>query len=254
MKEIDRKIREHSEDVYLKDNVILILGDNREVLKEFDDEVFDAIITDPPYGINAFEYDRESEVFFELEDEFYRVLKRDAWFVFWYAIKKLNEIGRIKKFQYKWLIVALFNGLVTKSFLGNRKYAPVCVFSKGDPKVGRRREDAILCIELPGSYETKIGVGDFKATFVQGELLDMFAKEGGIVLDPFAGFGSLLFAGLRCRRDLKIIGIEKDRARFEVAKRILEREKIEKPIPEMMREIENVVQEKWKTYYLFDAN
>jgi DNA modification methylase len=228
--------------VYRKRNLTLILGDSREVIRGFPEGFFDAIITDPPYGIDKFTYDSYSEMFFNLEDEFYRVLKKDSWFVFWYTIKKLNELGRFKKFQYRWMIIVLFQGTVSKSFLGDRKYAPVVIFSKGNPSVHVRSYDVISAMELPNIASLRTKAADFKPTLVQSYLLETFAGKKARVLDPFAGFSSLLLAATIAKYQGEVIGIEKDEVRFEVSKRILKKPGIFS-IPEMIKKVEKELKE-----------
>ena len=221
--------------VYEKRNVKLILGDSREVIKEFPDHHFDAIITDPPYGVGFGGYDGRGaeEIFFELEEEFFRVLKKGGWLVFWWSTKKLPDIARLKLFQYRWMLVAEMRGGVGKCMMGDRHYSPIIVFSKGDAKVKSRFSDILPARELPQIEGLRIKQGDFKPTYTQSLLLSMFAGKQGRVLDLFAGFGSLLVASLLTGIG-KVVGIEKDEGRFEVAKRILEEETIPRSIPEMM--------------------
>ncbi|MEM4971585.1 MAG: hypothetical protein QXE01_10100 [Sulfolobales archaeon] len=57
------------------------LGDARELIKEIPSGSVDAIITDPPYGVGKDRFD-DGEVFFELEDELYRVLRDHGWLIF----------------------------------------------------------------------------------------------------------------------------------------------------------------------------
>ncbi|RLC75304.1 MAG: hypothetical protein DRJ03_30475, partial [Chloroflexi bacterium] len=78
-----------------------VLGDARELIREIPTSSVDTIITDPPFGLGMDEYDNP-EVFFELEDEMWRVLKRDAWLVFYYSTKKLPEAFKLKRFEYVW--------------------------------------------------------------------------------------------------------------------------------------------------------
>ena len=59
----------------------LVNADSREYLKEIEDESIDIIITDPPFGISYAEWDDVSH-FFELEEEFYRVLKPNSFLSF----------------------------------------------------------------------------------------------------------------------------------------------------------------------------
>lgn len=226
------------ETVYEKRNVCLILGDATEVIRQFSDCYFDAIITDPPYGVGfdkTYDGKDADRVFFDLEGEFFRVLKWGGWFVFWWTIKKIPAVASITRFSYVWQMIARFEGN-TRSvtpFGGRKTYAPVMVFSKGTAKVSMSLPDTVLAAELPQVEGVKIGQGDFKPTYTQAVLLSLFAGKGGRVLDPFAGFGSLLLASLLTGQ-AKVVGVEKDRRRFEVAKILLEEEFIPKPIPELM--------------------
>lgn len=79
------------------------LGDARELIKEIPSGSVDAIITDPPYGVGKDRFD-DGEVFFELEDELYRVLRDHGWLIFFWSTKKLYEAFRLKRFRYVWMI------------------------------------------------------------------------------------------------------------------------------------------------------
>ncbi|MBX6424171.1 site-specific DNA-methyltransferase [Thermosulfurimonas sp. F29] len=184
-------------------------------------EAFDAIVTDPPYGVNYAPYD-DAEVFFELEDEFHRLLKNSGWFVFWWSTKKMPAIGRIKRFDYVWMLSVVFARTVSRCVLGWRTFTPVLVFSKGKPTVFAKRQDAIPAVELPQFLADPIRQGDFKPTYAQACLLEMFGKNG-VVLDPFAGFGSLLVANEETRIARLVVGIEKDDSRVEKALEILKK-------------------------------
>lgn len=209
----------------------LINGDSKEELKEIKGNSIDIIITDPPYNIGYDSYDN-SDIFFELEKEYYRVLKPNSWFIFWWSTKRIPDISRLKLFAYKWMIICWFHSTYSKSTLGDRTFTPIFVYAKGEPKITYRRTDSILAEELP-IVQTKIKSGDFKPTFALSQLLLMFTKEGDIVLDPFMGFGSL---GLVCKLfNRNFIGIEIDKNRFEVAKMIIEEGKILKSIPDYLK-------------------
>lgn len=220
--------------IYEKRNVRLIHGDSRDVLKTFPDGYFDAIITDPPYGIEFDKYDGEDagELLFELEDELFRILKKGGWFVFWWTTKRIPDVARFRRFAYRWLLIAQFNGTRSKCIVGDRMYAPIFIFSKGDTKPATKVSEVLPARELPQLEGRKIKQGDFKPTYTQALLLNMFAGNGA-VLDPFAGFGSLLLASLLTGIG-KVIGVEKDRQRFEIAKRLLEEETVSMPLPDMM--------------------
>jgi DNA modification methylase len=90
------------------------LGDARELIKMLPNESVDLILTDPPYGLEMDEFDNPN-IFFELEDEMWRVLKRDAWLVFFYSTKKLPDAFKLKKFEYVWQIICYFINTLGKN-------------------------------------------------------------------------------------------------------------------------------------------
>jgi DNA modification methylase len=121
------------------------------------------------------------------------------------------------------------------------------VFAKGSPRVALKRRDIIYSDELP-IVEENPRERQFKPTFTTAVLLNMFTRQGDLVLDPFAGYGSIpLVAELFGRRWMGVeipfagygsiplvaelfgrrwVGIEIDPAKFEVAKRIISKRKV----------------------------
>ena len=190
-----------------------ILGDARELIRELPSGSVDAIITDPPFGLNMDEFDNP-EVFFELEDEMWRVLKPDGWLVFYYSTKKLPEAFKLKRFEYVWQICCLFHGTQGKCALGDQACSYILVFRKGNPKVACKRSDVVYGDEFP-LIPFKVKDPLFKPTMANAMLLLMFTKPGDLVLDPFAGYGSIpLTCEVLGRRWL---AFEIDPFKFEIA-------------------------------------
>jgi len=219
---------------YRKGKVLLINADCLEVLPYFPTESVDLIMTDPPYGIGYADYDNSSKVFFKAEEELYRIAKRNSFLIFWWSTKKLLEVSKLKRFEYGHLLIAHFYTTYSKTVVGDRKYTPIFLFKKGNPKLAYRYADVLPTGELP-IVTSKIKSGDFKPTLALTHLLLMFSTEESLILDPFAGYGSLPLVCSIWNR--KCIAVEKDKVRFEVAKRILQERKISKSIPEMETEI-----------------
>jgi len=198
---------------------ILRYGDSAKILpQEIPDSSIDIIFTDPPYGLGYGIYD-DAEVFYGLEEELYRILKPNSWLIFYWSTKKLYEpFIRLKKFRYIWQIICSFPTTYSKSIIGDRKYMPILVFAKGDPKIIYRRFDIIPALELPCVIE-KIGNALFKPTSTTSQLLQIFTKEKDLILDPFMGYGSIPFCCHLWKRNY--IGIEIDETCFKFAEKFI---------------------------------
>jgi len=199
----------------------LILGDAREVLKTIPSGSVDAIITDPPWGVGFDEYD-DFNVFLEVAPELYRVLKPDSWLVFFFTPKRIYDlVPLLKYFEYRWMIPYIFwaYGSMSRNPLGSQaSYSIVMVFAKGKPKIKVARKDVIISDELPIVAEN-VKEPQFKPTYTVASILIMFTREGDLVLDPFAGYGSIpLVCELFNRR---WIAIEIDPVKYEIAKTII---------------------------------
>ena len=227
---------------YQSDCCVLLHGDSRRVLPALPRGAFDAIITDPPYGIGYAPYDDDAEVFFELEDEFYHLLKDSGWLVFWWAVKKVPEVGRIQKFAYCWMLSAVFMHTASRCAFGWRTFIPIFVFSKGKPAISAKQQDAIPAVELPQFLGDAPRQGDFKPTYTQACLLEMFGKER-IVLDPFAGLGSLLIANEETRIARLVVAIENDKNRIEKALEALKMRDLSVLAPSQKEEVVSYQQE-----------
>jgi DNA modification methylase len=206
-------------------NGILVHGDAREVVKRIPSEAVDSIITDPPWGVGFDGYD-DLNAFLQMREDLYRVAKSDSWFAFFFTPKQIFSISPLlEKFKYKWIIPYVFNGFSTarNPFGDQMSYSIIMVFAKGTPKVVKRRTDIIYADELPVVDENP-REPQFKPTYTVSVLLSMFSRSGDLILDPFAGYGSIPFVSELFNR--KWIGIEIDPAKFRVAKRILSEMKV----------------------------
>jgi len=165
------------------------LGDARQLVKTVPDGSVDLIFTDPPFGFGKFKHD-VADVFFELEDELWRVAKDNAWLVFYWPEAKLPEAFRLKRFKYRGQLIAV-HFKPQYATAGVRYYTSILVFSKGKPKRYSPRVKSILtAAELPIVVD-KVPSPLFKPTAVNATILGAFTREGDVVLDPFAGYGSI---------------------------------------------------------------
>jgi DNA modification methylase len=207
-------------------NGVLVLGDAREVLKRIPSNSVDHVITDPPWGVGFDEYD-DLKAFIDVRDELYRVMKPNSWLTFFFTPKRIYDITPyLQRFNYKWMIPYLFTsfGSLSRNPLSSQAtYSIIMVFAKDNPKIAVSRKDVIYSDELP-IVESSPREPQFKPTFTVSVLVTMFSREGDLILDPFAGYGSIpLVCELFNRR---WIGIEIDPVKYEVAKQILSMKKV----------------------------
>jgi len=204
----------------------LYLGDAREILKQIPTSSVDAVITDPPWGVGFDEYD-DFSVFLQVRDDLYRVMKPDSWLVFFFTPKRIYDLQPyLQRFTYRWMLVYVFTtmGSFSRNPLGTQAgYSIIMVFSKGEPKIAMKRKDVIFSDELP-IVEENPREPQFKPTFTVSEVVTIFSRKGELVLDPFAGYGSIpLVCELFGRR---WIGIEIDPIKYEIAKKIISEKRV----------------------------
>jgi len=224
---------------YDKENdIILINADSQNVvgdlIKYNQLNIFDLILTDPPFGIDYKGWD-DKKIFWDILEKLKLLLKENKFFIFWWSVKKLLDVYKVEKyFNFIWQIICLFPSTYSRCMLGRRTYAPIFVFGKGEPKVCFKYSDKVMADELP-FIQSKIKSGEFKPTFVSAKLLQMFSNENELVFDPFMGFGGL---ALVCRLfNRKFVGIEKDEIRFKIAVEFYKEGKIKESIPEIIEKI-----------------
>ena len=203
----------------------IICGDARYLIKEIPDESIDCIITDPPYGLDSIgiKNDGDLSLFYALLPEFYRVLKRDAFFLTFFSTKYLPLVFQNNPFTYFWQIILYCPHGAVSSPIGFTKFMSCIVFRKNFPKIVKRNKD--IFEDTPGrAIEPDEGYIDHPSPkpklFIE-QLLQMFTKENEIVLDPLAGAGSTLVACLRTRR--RFIGFEIEEKYCKIAQERLKK-------------------------------
>ena len=204
-----------------------VLGDARELLKLLPDGCADVVLTDPPWGVFKDDPYDDFKVFLDVRDELYRVMKEDSWLAFFFTPKRVFDLAPyLERFEYKWMIPYLFLGYGSGSRtpLGSETtYSVIVVFAKGKPKTVVKRKDVVIAEELPVVAEN-VKEPQFKPTSVVAALLLMFTREGDLILDPFAGYGSIpLVCELFNRRWL---AFDVDPLKFRVAERIVKERRV----------------------------
>ena len=186
----------------------LLLGDCLDKMKEFPDKSFDFVITDPPYGINAAHWDKETplKIYF---DEIFRISKEQIIFGGNYFDLPKTE---------SWVI------WYKQPFLPNQAQAEM-IWTSGrfKCKVFHYRY-AGNCEGFPDAlkvdYKKKNLHPTQKPLEVMNYLIDLMTQPNDSILDPFMGSGS---TGVACKNlNRNFIGIEKDEKYFEIAKNRIE--------------------------------
>jgi len=152
---------------------------------------------------------------YEIEDELYRVADFHSWFVFYSLPEKILEITELQKFRFRWQIVAIDTQRV--------KYVPVLVFSNGEPRLYSKKREVLFVDKYPETCE--LDKESFRPTLTNAQILSMFSRGGHLVLDPFAGYGSIPLMCEKLRRYW--IAFESDREKFKEAVRVFQLNNVE---------------------------
>jgi len=188
----------------------IVCGDSLELIKEIPSESIDAIITDPPYGLNTkgIHNDADLSVFYKSLPGLHRVLKKDGWFITFFSTKFLPKLFENNPFTYFWQIVLYCPEGSVRSPIGITKYMSCFIFKKGTPKIIQRNKDILK--DTPGKLiepdEGFINHPTPKPKHFIKKLMRMFTREEDLILDPFIGSGSTAVACKQLKRHF--IGFE----------------------------------------------
>ena len=198
----------------------LIFGDCLEKLKAIPDGTIDAIITDPPYGLNYVSnrykdgnphgaIANDDKLLLPLEILMPKLKEGGALFSF-YSQKKPLIYDGIKN-----VLIWVKNNWSAGDLEGDfgNQYEPIAFIPKKGFKLRSYRLSNVIFAERQASqlHPTQ------KPIKVMEYLIEASTKEGDVVLDPFMGSGTTGVAALQmCRR---FIGIELDKKYFDIAKK-----------------------------------
>lgn len=196
--------------------VTLHLGDCIEYMKGMAAGSVDAIITDPPYGIDKAEWD--SDVFPMLTlaaNECARLLKDDG-ICFWFSsIRLLPEtLKATSSIPYRWQFIWYASNNMQHGDLGYVKYTPCLVMAKG--KAWRDMQD-LRDVPVPSAALTALDHPTAKPLRLMNYLVEKGTNYGDTVLDCFMGSGSTGVACVNAGRNF--IGCEINPAYFAIAER-----------------------------------
>jgi len=215
-KQRDEKIKQTIEQAKIdnknKDDVKIIHGDmtDPEIQKLIEPESIDAIITDPPYPKEYL------PLWDELAKFAKRVLKPSGLLIAYCGQIHLDTVMEklSKELQYYWTFALLHtdgHGRV----LGRNIFAewkPVLIFQKPPFQLIHKWISDTL---TDGQREKNLHEWQ-QSVESASQLIDRLTLENQIILDPFAGSGTTLIAGLKKNR--KVIGIEKEEESIKIIK------------------------------------
>ncbi len=180
----------------------------------------DAVLTDPPYGLNTkgVSNDQDLSLFYTILPECYRVLKTDAFFITFFSTKYLPALFKNNPFEYFWQFILYCPEAAVRSPIGFTKYMSCFVFKKGKPKLVKWKTDIFK--DTPGKMvepdEGFINHPTPKPKHFIKEILMMTTYENDIILDPFIGSGSTAVACKQLNR--RFIGFEVEEEYCSMAK------------------------------------
>lgn len=215
----------------------IICGDCLELIKLIPDNSIDAIITDPPYGLNkrGIQNDADLSLFYSLLPECNRILQNNSFFVTFFSTKFLPQLFKNNPFNYFWQIVLYCPEGRVKSPIGYTKYMSCFIFKKGNPRIIRWNKD--IFIDTPGKMvepdEGYINHPTPKPKRFIKEILKMFTRDNDLILDPFIGSGSTAVACLQLNR--RFIGFEIEEKYYKIAL-----ERVKKALGSVIKESGNI--------------
>lgn len=230
----------------VKDNVVdfqdieskIILGDSVEIIKLLPDEFINAVITDPPFGINyderkegssgsltSYQDDEQSyERLLSMAPELFRVIKPDGWLVWflgisWYerAKKAFREAGfTVDEIPIIWdrSDGRAFTTRPDRYFGRAYDIALHCI--KGDPQIIQRGKANIIRIPPVTTAERETLVE--RPVDLYAELIRRLTVSGELVADFFVGSGSCPAAAASLGRDYLGVELDPERRAYAIKK------------------------------------
>jgi len=224
------------------DNTV-ICCDAVDWLSNCDDKVFDAIITDPPYGVTG---DSDDYVATNWLKDAYRVLRDDAALIMCVGQATLREFWNAAEIAgFRWLNTIVWwhrNSLSRQTTRFAVQYDPILYFAKGDfkhltdqvripyrsaerlkyvcrnskSKDWRPNPLGAMCPDVweipavtttsPNGNDVPLGHKWQKPLVLMDRMIKCCCQKGDLILDPFCGSGTSLIAAQR--NDVRFVGLE----------------------------------------------
>lgn len=212
---------------YDRNGITVEVGDARGIVATETDGSWDAVITDPPYGINrAFGRselghrrcagDENTNLASWLWPEAFRVLKEPGWalvFCGWSTVGTQMEHAMAAGFTIKTVIV--WDKTLPGLGAGIRgQHELIVAARRGMPKEWYTGGNVWRVRREKGRPPHP----NQKPVELMAQLITRFTEPGAAILDPFAGVGSTLVAALETGRRAKGIEIDPHYAAVAVAR------------------------------------
>lgn len=232
-------------------NNTVVHADSHEWLAECEGGLFDAIVTDPPYGVTQ---DHDDYVATDWLKDAYRVLKDDSALLMCVGQATLREFwNAAEEVGFTWLNTIIWwhrNSLSRQTRRFAIQYDPILYFAKGNFKhltdnvrVPYKSQERLkyacnnkkakdwrpnplgaMCPdvwEIPAITTTSPNGNDFpvghkwqKPTEVMSRMIKCCCEPNALMLDPFCGSGTSLMAARQL--GVNYVGIEVDAESFEL--------------------------------------
>ena len=190
-------------------SVELHLGDCLEVMKSMPDKSVDAVITDPPYGLNI-DYgtyvDTQENLSILVSDfipEARRISNIAAVFS---GVQNIQVYPKVD-----WVGCWFYGTTGNFGKFGYNAWQPILLYGKNNNRYGM---DTIKYSKIEKRFE---GHPCSKPVGLMIELIKRYSSEGDTILDPFMGSGTTGVACVQTGRNF--IGIEIDPTYFAIAER-----------------------------------
>lgn len=209
----------------------LYYGDALTYLAGLEPSTFHCILTDPPYGVDAHAFGSQASTGHEYADgweyalgcyttlarEGFRICRENATLYAFCDIKRFSQV-EMEFLLAGWdvwpvpLIWAKTNGMLPRPQLGPRRtYEAILMATKGTPQFHKVGAPDVLIFP----QHEEMAHGAQKPVELYTELLSRSTLPGNLVLDPFAGSGTIFPAANRAQ--VTATGVERELDYYNLA-------------------------------------